>query len=90
MIKLTLLLSLQYGWSALLLASEKGYTEIVKHLVEANASLDLQAMVSWPSNPYFYIALCSHIKEYYTSLFFNSYTLHFNFTLHANKMRRVV
>ena len=65
MIKLTLLLSLQDSYSALMLASEKGHTEIVKHLVEAKASLDLQSEVSWPSNPYFYIALCSHDKEYY-------------------------
>ena len=49
MIKLTLLLSLQYGdKSALMLASEKGHTDIVKHLVEAKASLDLQSRVSWP------------------------------------------
>ena len=70
MIKLTLLLSLQYGKSALMLASQNGHTEIVKHLVEAKASLDLQSRVSWPSYPYFYIALCSHDKEYYTSLFY--------------------
>ena len=71
MIKLTLLLSLQLdGKSALMLASEKGHTEIVKHLVEAKASLDLQSLVSWPSNPYFFIALCSHNKEYYTTLFY--------------------
>ena len=53
MIKLPLLLSLQYVKSALMLASEKGQTEIVKHLVEAKALLDLQSRVSWPSNPYF-------------------------------------
>ena len=71
MTKLTLLLSLQFdGKSALMLASEKGYTEIAKHLVEAKAALDLQSKVSWPSNNYFYIALCSHDKEYYTSLFY--------------------
>ena len=69
MIKLTLLLSLQHGESALMLASEKGHTDIVKHLVEAKASSDLQSQVRWPSNSYFYIALCSHDKEYYTSLF---------------------
>ena len=69
MIKFTSLLSLQHGESALMLASEKGYTEIVKHLVEAKVSLDLQTRVIWPSNPYFYIALCSHDKEYYTLLF---------------------
>ena len=68
MIKRTLLLSLQHGESALMLASEEGHTEIVKHLVEAKASLDFQSQVSWPSNPYFYIALYSHDKEYYTSL----------------------
>ena len=54
MIKLTLLLSLQYGESALMLASINGHTEIVKHLVEAKASLDLQSRVSWPSNTYFF------------------------------------
>ena len=71
MIKPMLLLSLQHdGKSALMLASEKGHTEIVKHLVEAKASVDLQSHVSWPSNPYFYIALCSHDKEYYTLLFY--------------------
>ena len=70
MIKLTLLLSLQLNESALILASEKGHTDIVKHLVEAKASLDLQSEVSWPSNPYFCIALCSHDKEYYTSLLY--------------------
>ena len=71
MIKLTLILSLQINKkSALMLASENGHTEIVKHLVEAKASLNLQSWVSWPSNPYFYIALCSHDKEYYTSLFY--------------------
>ena len=69
MIKRTLLLSLQHGESALMLASEEGHTEILKHLVEAKASLDFQSRVSWPSNTYFYIALCSHDKEYYTSLF---------------------
>ena len=70
MMKLTLLLSLQDGYSVLMLASEKGHTEIVKHLVDAKASLNLQSKVSWPSNPYFYIALCSHDEEYYTSLFY--------------------
>ena len=70
MVKPMLLLSLQDGKSALMWASQNGHTEIVKHLVEAKASLDLQSQVSWPSNPYFYIALCSHDKEYYTSLFY--------------------
>ena len=79
MIKLTLLLSLQYdGKSALMLASEKGHTEIVKHLVEAKASLDLQSRVSWPSNPYFYIALCSRvIKKKQKFVFFIGPTSHF-------------
>ena len=66
MIKLRLLLSLQYGKSALMLARQNGHTEILKHLVEVKASLDLQSRESWPSNPYFYIALCNHDKEYYT------------------------
>ena len=90
MIKPILLLSLQYGESALMLASRKGHTEIVKHLVDAKASLDLQSRVSWPSNPYFYIALCSQIRNATHHCFINSYTLHLNFTLHANKMRHVV
>ena len=68
MIKPMLLLSLKDGYSALMLASWKGHTEIVKHLVEAKASLDLQSPVSWPSNHYYNIALFSHDKEYYTSL----------------------
>ena len=63
-------MSLQNDKSALMLALENGYTEIVKHLVEAKASLDLQSEVSWPSNHYFYIALCGHNKEYYTLLFY--------------------
>ena len=70
MIKPMLLLSLQSGKSAFRLALEKGHTKIVKHLVEAKASLDLQSRVSWPSNPYFDIVLCSHDKEYYTSLYY--------------------
>ena len=48
MVKPMLLLSLQNDKSALMWASEKGHTEIVKHLVEAKASLDLQSRVSWP------------------------------------------
>ena len=43
MIKPMLLLSLQNDKSSLMLASENGHTEIVKHLVEAKASLDLQS-----------------------------------------------
>ena len=46
MIKPMLLMSLQYGESALMLASENGHTEIVKHLFDAKASLDLQSRVS--------------------------------------------
>ena len=48
MVKPLLLLSLQDGKSALMWASQNGHTEIVKHLVEAKASLDLQSQVSWP------------------------------------------
>ena len=48
MIKPMLLLSLQYGYSSLMLALEKGHTEIAKHLVEAKASLNLQLRISWP------------------------------------------
>ena len=64
MIKPTLLLSLQYDESALMLASKNGHTEIVKHLVEAKASLDLQSRVSWPSNPLFLYSVTR--KAYYT------------------------
>ena len=35
----------QDGWSALLLAVANGFTEIVKHLIEANASPGLQTKV---------------------------------------------
>ena len=37
--------SFQDGWSALMLASRNGHKEIVKYLIEANASLDLQKKV---------------------------------------------
>ena len=37
--------SFQNGWSALMLASRYGRTEIVKYLIEAKASLDLQMQV---------------------------------------------
>ena len=37
--------SFQDGWSALMLASHDGHTEIVKYLIEAKASLDLQEEV---------------------------------------------
>ena len=45
MTKLMLLLSLQDGESALMLASEKGHTDIVKYLLYSKASLDLQRKV---------------------------------------------
>ena len=45
MTKLMLLLSLQDGESALMLASENGHTEIVKYLLDSKASLDLQTKV---------------------------------------------
>ena len=86
MIKLTSLLSQQYEYdckSALMLASEKGHTEIVKHLVEAKSLLDLQSRVSWASNPYFYFACAVMIRNTTHHCFINSYTLHFNFTLHT-------
>ena len=37
---------LQNGWSALMLASDNGHTEVVKCLIEANSSVNLQANVS--------------------------------------------
>ena len=37
---------LQGGWSALMLASQNGHTEVVKCLIEANSAVDLQADVS--------------------------------------------
>ena len=45
MIQLILLLSLQDGLTALMLASKNGHTEIVKYLVDSEASLDLQTQV---------------------------------------------
>ena len=36
----------QHGWSALMFASRYGKTEIVKYLIEAEASLDLQTQVN--------------------------------------------
>ena len=36
---------LQVGWSALMLASVNGHTEVVKCLIEANSSVDLQLEV---------------------------------------------
>ena len=45
MTQLLLLLSLQYGWSALMLASSDGHTEIAKYLVDSKAALDLQTQV---------------------------------------------
>ena len=38
-------ISFQDGSSALMLASGKGYTKIVKYLINAKASLDLQGKV---------------------------------------------
>ena len=51
MTKPMLPLSLQDGWSALMLASGSGHSEIVKYLAEAKASIHLQTQVSLPSNP---------------------------------------
>ena len=42
--------SFQDGWSALMLASLFGHTEIVKYLIEAKASLDLQKQVYCAQN----------------------------------------
>ncbi len=38
-------LLLQDGWTALMLASEDGHTEMVKYLIEASASVDIQTQV---------------------------------------------
>ena len=40
---------LQDGWSALMLASWEGHTEVVKCLIEANSAVDLQSKVSCES-----------------------------------------
>ena len=37
--------SFQDGWSALMLASRNGHTEIAKYLIEAKASVNLQKQV---------------------------------------------
>ena len=39
-------MSLQDGWSALMLASWKGHTDAVKCLIEANSAVNLQSKVS--------------------------------------------
>ncbi len=47
---------LQNGWTALIFASQNGHTELVKSLIEANASVDIQTQVicfcvySYPSH----------------------------------------
>ena len=41
----SMLILFQGGWSAVMLASQNGNTEIVKYLIEAKASLDLQTQV---------------------------------------------
>ena len=40
-----IVLIFQRGSSAVILASQNGHTEIVKYLIEGNASLDLQTKV---------------------------------------------
>ena len=40
-----MLILFQDGWSAVLLASQNGYTEIVKLMIDGKASLDLQQKV---------------------------------------------
>ena len=44
----------QDGKSALIFGSENEHAEIVKYLIDAKASLNLQTKVNCPSNPYFY------------------------------------
>ena len=51
MTQLILLLSLQDGWSALMLALQWEHTDIVKYLVESKATLDLQEQVEKTPNP---------------------------------------
>ena len=54
MTKLMLLLSLQDGESAMMLASENGHTDIVKYRLDSKASLDLQIKVGHQIlNPFF-------------------------------------
>ena len=43
--KLSVQLSLQDGWTALMHASRNGHTETVKCLIEANVALDIQDKV---------------------------------------------
>ena len=43
--------SFQDGSSALMLASEDGHSKIVKYLIEAKASLDVQKQVYYALNP---------------------------------------
>ena len=40
-----LIISLQDGWSALMLASKERHTDIAKYIIEANGSVDLQTQV---------------------------------------------
>ena len=47
MTKFVLLLCLQDGESALMLALKRGHTEIAKYLLDSKASLDLQSQVDW-------------------------------------------
>ena len=52
MIQLILLLSIQDGLTALMLASKNGHIEIVKYLVESEALIDLQTQVDYTLNPF--------------------------------------
>ena len=45
-----LILLFKGGWNAVMLATANGHTEIVKYLIEENASLDLQTRVYYASN----------------------------------------
>ena len=45
----SIVLLFQDGASALILASQNGHSEIVKYLIEAKASLDLQRQVCCPT-----------------------------------------
>ena len=43
--------SLQYGWSSLMKASEKGHNEIVRILLSSGAKVDLTNQVSATTRP---------------------------------------
>ena len=52
-------LLLQDGWTALMLASQKGHTETVKCLIDTNASVDIREEV------FYYCVFISYIISIY-------------------------